>query len=323
MTPDAYCRDRAGAAGSNLYYATVFLPPERRGALFALHACAREIRDCVDAPGDAGVAAARLDWWQGELERLCAGAAQHPVTRALQPHVAAFGLTRTRLLHLVEGAREDLAQSRMLDLAALSRHAHLVAGVLAEMTADICAGAAPAPGPRVSPPARPDTPPGSHPHAHRLGEAMHVVSLLRDVGEHARNGRIYLPADELQQHGVKPADLLAGRHTEGFEALMRLQARRARDLFAQALATMPASERRDQRPLLILAALHSSLLVELARERFRVLHQRIALTPIRKFAIAWRTWVLGPPGHLGLTGAQDAGLHPHPGTPAPVRPPTG
>jgi len=294
MTPDEYCRDRAGAAGSSLYYSTLFLPPRQRSAILALNAYGRELRDCVDASSDPGVAGAKLDWWHGELERLYAGTPQHPVTRALAPHVQDFGLTRARLLHVLEGARLDLVQTRYLDFAALARYSHLVAGVVGETTAAICGGSDPA----------------TAAHAHRLGEAMHLVTLLRDVGADARHGRIYLPADELQAYGVTPADLLAGRYAEGFEDLMRLQARRARDRFAQALALLPAAERRAQRPGLILAAIHSSLLGELARARFQVLHQRIALTPLRKFAIAWRTWVLGPPGHLRWTGAQDPALAP-------------
>jgi phytoene synthase len=93
---------------------------------------------------------------------------------------------------------------------------------------------------------------------------------------------------------VKVSDLLDGRYVEGYLPLMQSQARRARTVYAAALAALPAADRRAQRPGLIMGAIYATLLDEIEREGFRVLHQRIALTPLRKLWIAWRTWVAGP-----------------------------
>jgi phytoene synthase len=93
---------------------------------------------------------------------------------------------------------------------------------------------------------------------------------------------------------VRVADLLEGRYVEGYLPLMRLQAQRARSVYAEALAALPAADRPAQRPGLVMAAIYATLLDEIEREDFRVLHQRVALTPLRKLWIAWRTWVAGP-----------------------------
>ncbi len=282
MTPDNYCQQRASASGSSFYYSFLFLPPPRRRAITALYAYCREVDDAVDETSDATVAGAKLDWWHAEIDRLFAGAPQHPVTRALAPHVAGYGLTRERLLLVLDGMRMDLAQNRFLDFPALARYCHLVAGVVGEMAAGIFGL----------------TDERTYDYARNLGLALQLVNIIRDVGEDARRGRIYLPIDDLQRHGVRAADILACRYTDGFAALMGHQADRARTAFAQALAALPAADLRAQRAGLIMGAIYASLLEELARDGFQVLHQHVSLTPLRKLAIAWRTWVFGPPARM-------------------------
>jgi phytoene synthase len=275
MSPDEYCATRAAASGSSFYYAFLFLPAPRRRAITALYAYCREVDDVVDDAGDPAVAQAKLAWWSQEIDRLYQGAAQHPVTRALAPHVEPFGITRERLQQILEGMRMDLQQTRYLDYAGLRRYCHLVAGVVGELSAGIFGFGAPQ----------------TLEYARELGQALQLVNILRDVGEDARRGRIYLPVEDMQRFGVTVADLLQARYADGFEALMRFEAGRARELYRGALARLPAADRRAQRPGLIMGAIYFSLLDELERSRFQVLHQRIALTPVRKLWIAWRTWV--------------------------------
>ncbi|HUN91311.1 MAG TPA: presqualene diphosphate synthase HpnD [Burkholderiaceae bacterium] len=279
MTPDQYCAQKAAASGSSFYYSFLFLPPERRRAITALYAYCREVDDIVDASGaDPSVARSKLAWWATELARVAAGDPQHPVTRALAAaDMARYGITHERLEQVLEGMAMDLSQNRYLDFTALARYCHLVAGVVGEMSAGIFGASDPA----------------TFDYARRLGRALQLINIIRDVGEDARRGRIYLPIEDLQRFGVKVADLVASRYVDGFEDLMRFQAQRARETYDAALATLPDADRRAQRPGLIMGAIYRTLLEEIERERFRVLHQRIALTPLRKFAIAWRTWVFG------------------------------
>jgi phytoene synthase len=278
MTPDEYCQHKAAASGSSFYYSFLFLPPQRRRAITALYAYCREVDDVVDDVSDPGVAQAKLGWWGGEIDRMYAGEPQHPVTLALTPHLAAFGIRREHLLLVLEGMAMDLRQNRYLDYATLARYCHNVAGVVGELAAGIF-GASES---------------RTFDYARKLGLALQLTNILRDVGEDARRGRVYLPLEDLQRFGVKAADLLAGRYVDGYLPLMRFQAKRARGAYAEALAALPAVDRRAQRPGLIMGAIYATLLDEIEREGFRVLHQRVALTPLRKLWIAWRTWVFGP-----------------------------
>ena len=278
MTPDEYCQQKAAASGSSFYYSFLFLPQERRRAIVALYAYCREVDDIVDEMQEPAVAQARLAWWSEEIGRLYAGQPQHPVTRALLPHLAAFRIGRESLLLVLEGMAMDLRQNRYLDYPTLVRYCHNVAGVVGELAAGIFG---------VSDER-------SYEYARKLGLALQLTNIIRDVGEDARRGRVYLPLDELQHHGVKVADLLDGRYVEGYLPLMQAQARRARGVYAEALAALPGADGRAQRPGLIMGAIYATLLDEIEREGFQVLHQRIALTPLRKLWIAWRTWVFGP-----------------------------
>jgi len=278
MSPDEYCQQKAARSGSSFYYSFLFLPPQRRRAITALYAYCREVDDVVDEMQDPAVAQAKLAWWADEIGRLYDGDPQHPVSRALAPHLLAFRIRRDSLLLVLEGMAMDLRQNRYLDYPALERYCHNVAGVVGELSAGIFGASEER----------------TFEYARRLGLALQLTNIIRDVGEDARRGRVYLPLDELQRHGVTVADLLAGRYADGYLPLMRFQAQRARDLYAAALAALPAADRLAQRPGLIMGAIYATLLDEIEREGFRVLHQRVALTPLRKLWIAWRTWVFGP-----------------------------
>ncbi len=120
---------------------------------------------------------------------------------------------------------------------------------------------------------------------------MQLTNIIRDVGEDARRGRIYLPVDELQQFNVPAADIMNARQTPEFEALMAFQAKRAQSYYAKALELLPVSDRSTQRPGLIMAAVYRTLLDEIAKDGFQVLKQKTGLPPLRKLWIALKTWL--------------------------------
>jgi phytoene synthase len=281
VTPEQYVQDKAAKSGSSFYYAFLFLPPPRRAAITAFYAFCREVDDIVDEVGDPGVAAAKLQWWRGEVAASYAGAPSHPVTQALQPHQAAFGITAEHLLAVIQGCQIDLDQSRFLDYAGLQRYCHLVAGIVGEVAANIFGR----------------TEEGTLAYAHRLGLAMQLTNIIRDVGEDARRGRIYLPQDEMQRFGVKPTEILQRSapwgYSDRFTALMQHQAARAHATFEAALAALPSADRERQKPGLMMANIYRTLLSDIERGGFRVLHQRTSITPLRKLWIATRTHLRG------------------------------
>ncbi len=277
MTPQAYVQQKAAASGSSFYYAFLFLPSTQRAAITAFYAFCREVDDVVDEVSDPSVAQTKLAWWEREVRQAFAGQASHPALQALMPHAQTFSITAEHLLAVVEGCRMDLSQSRYLDYAGLRHYCHLVAGVVGEVSARIF-------GPQD---------PRVDAYAHTMGLAFQLTNIIRDVGEDAMRGRIYLPIDELQCFDVKAQDLLQRQHSPAFVALMQFQAQRAHALYEQALQELPSEHRRHQKPGLMMASIYRTLLREIEASNFDVLRHRIALTPLRKLWLAWKMQALG------------------------------
>ena len=277
MTPQDYVQQKAAASGSSFYYAFLFLPPTQRAAITAFYAFCREIDDVVDDMVDPSVASSKLAWWQAEVTQSFAGRPSHPVLQALMPLAAEFQIEQHHLQSVIEGCQMDLTQTRYLDYPGLQRYCHLVAGVVGEVAAQIFG----------------QTVPQTTLYAHKLGQALQLTNIIRDVGEDAGRGRIYLPVSELQQFDVKAHEILKRTYSDRFTALMQFQARRAQGLYDEALALLPAVDRRAQKPGLMMASIYRALLTEIERDNFQVLHQRISLTPLRKLWLAWKVQALG------------------------------
>ena len=277
MTPQEYVQQKAASSGSSFYYAFLFLPANRRAAITSFYAFCREVDDVVDEISDPSVAQSKLAWWQKEVMQSFGGQATHPVMLALMPHVKDYGIEAHHLLSVIEGCQMDLTQTRYLDYAGLQRYCHLVAGVVGEVAAQIFG----------------QTDTATTQYAHKLGLAFQLTNILRDVGEDALRGRIYLPIDELKQFDVKAQDLMQRQYSDRFTALMQFQASRAHRLYEEAFAMLPAADRQTQKPGLMMASIYRTLLREIEADNFQVLHQRIALTPLRKLWLAWKVQALG------------------------------
>ena len=277
MTPEQYVQQKAARSGSSFYYAFLFLPPPRRAAITAFYAFCREVDDVVDEVADASVAATKLAWWRSEAAAAFAGRPSHPAMKALMPYAAAFGIELAHLQTVIDGCQMDLDQSRYLDFPALALYCHRVAGIVGEVASNIFGRSEAA----------------TVAYAHRLGLAMQLTNIVRDVGDDARRGRVYLPLSELKRFDVKAHELLRRSppyaYGERFDALMRFQAERAHRCYDEALALLPEADRRAQKPGLMMANIYRTLLREIEAGGFQVLHQRIALTPLRKLWIAMQT----------------------------------
>jgi phytoene synthase len=277
MSPDEYCQQKTVQSGSSFYYSFLFLPQERRRAITALYAFCREVDDTVDECTDQSIARIKLAWWRTEISSMYAGKPTHPVTQAMQPHLTVYDLQEQHLQAIIDGMEMDLDQTRYLDYPAMQKYCWHVASVVGILSASIFGV----------------TNPKTLEYAEKLGLAFQLTNIIRDVGEDARKGRIYLPVNELQQFNVTAADLLNARHSDKFEALMRFQVERAKKVYDEAFALLPKEDRRAQRPGLMMAAIYRTVLDEIERDNFHVLTQRISLTPIRKLWLAWKTYVRG------------------------------
>jgi phytoene synthase len=275
MTPEQYCQNKAAKSGSSFYYSFLFLPPERRRAITALYAFCREVDDVVDECADASVARTKLAWWRKEIAGTFSGAAQHPVAQALIPVVRSFALPQAHFQDIIDGMEMDLRYNRYPDFATLQTYCHRVAGVVGLMAAEIFGHRNPA----------------TLEYAENLGTAFQLTNIIRDVGEDARRGRVYLPLDELARFGLCATDIVHLNDSENLRKLIGFQIERAQLYYEQAFACLPAEDRKSQRPGLVMAAIYRTLLKEIAAGGCAVLDRRTSLTPIRKLWIAWRTWL--------------------------------
>jgi phytoene synthase len=235
------------------------------------------VDDVADDVQDPGVAATKLDWWRREVDASFAGKPSHPVMKALMPHVGNYGVRVDHLHAVIQGCQTDLEQTRFLDYAGLQKYCHLVAGIVGEVASNIMGR----------------TQAQTVTFSHRLGLAMQLTNIIRDVGDDARRGRIYLPISELQQFDVKASEILKRDapwgYSERFTALMKFQAERAHRFYDEAFALLPDADRRAQKPGVMMANIYRTLLREIEADNFQVLHQRTSLTPLRKLWIAMRT----------------------------------
>ena len=269
---DEYCAQKAAPPGSSVYYALRQAPLAKQPLLTALFALRRELEQAARETSDPAIGRTKLAWWQQELASLAAGQPTHPVSVALAAHRADIGGEAATLQALVDGFEMDLNQARYLDYPNLRSYIEQVGGAFALAVARVTA--------RDRAAAAQWAPP--------LGNALMLAQLVQELGNDARHGRIYIPIDELQRFQVSAAELINRKYTPAFDELMRFQTRRAREAIVAALAGIPQPERKTQRTLRAQSAMALALLDEIERDGYRVLHQRIALTPIRKLWIAWR-----------------------------------
>ncbi len=273
MTPDQYCQDKAAKSGSSFYYSFMFLPAKQKQAIIALYAFCREVDDVVDECSDPSLASNKLEWWRSEINNLFADKANHPVTQALKTSIENYNLPQEYFVEIIDGMAMDLEQFSYANFKDLSLYCYRVASVVGLMAAEIFGYE--------------DR--QTLKYAHNLGMAFQLTNILRDVAEDAARGRIYIPQDELLKFNVSKEDILNHQMTDNARQLMAFQAQRANDYYQKAFDLLPESDRYSQRCGIIMSAIYQATLKEIEDDHYRVLDQRISLTPLRKLWIAWRT----------------------------------
>jgi phytoene synthase len=275
MTPDQYCQNKTAESGSSFYYSFIFLSHERRRAITALYAFCREVDDVVDECSDENVARTTLAWWRGQVAAIYAGTPQHPVAQALVPVVKQFKLPQEHLFEIIDGMEMDLNQHQYADFKSLQLYCYRVASVVGLLAAEIFGYS--------------DR--KTLKYAHDLGIALQLTNIIRDVGEDARRGRIYLPQDEMAKFGVHTNDILNARESDNFNKLMKFQIDRAQHYYDIALNELPAVDRKAQRTGLIMATIYRATLEEVVHTGCHVLRERVSLPPLRKLWLAFITWL--------------------------------
>jgi 15-cis-phytoene synthase len=273
---NAYCKNKAAQSGSSFYYSFLFLPPEQRSAITAIYAFCREVDDVVDECSDKNIASQKLLWWSTEIERAFYGNPQHPVGIALATAIPKYKLQKQWFDEIIQGMAMDLQYQGYQSFEDLKVYCHCVASAVGMLAATVF-------GYKNS---------KTLDYAKKLGIAFQIINIIRDIGEDARRGRLYIPEEELSAFGITPTEILNLKieHPDRFQALMGKQAALARSYYTAALESLMPEDRATQRSGIIMARIYFDILDTIERANFDVLHQKISITPLRKLWLAWSTW---------------------------------
>lgn len=270
MTPLQYCQQKTRESGSSFTLSFWFLPKQKRDAMTALYAFCREVDDVVDECSDYQVAQTKLNWWKQEIENLYIHTPQHPVTKALHAYIHDFGLSKEHFLEVIDGMEMDLKFNRYADFKQLQLYCYRVASVVGKLSAQIFGYQ--------------DR--NTLKYAHDLGIAFQLTNIIRDVGEDARRGRIYIPLDELEKAQVSEDAILAYTPSEASKQMLLTQIARAEQFYDKALSALPKVDTKAQLPGLMMAAIYRTLLREIQADPNLVFNSKVALPPFRKLSLA-------------------------------------
>ncbi len=252
------------AAGSNLAFALAVLPRSRRADMRVFYAFCRVIDDIVDAEGSPAEAkGAALDRWRALV---CESEpADRPPRPGLECEMRELcrrrSLPREHLLEIIDGVAMDLAAARFATFEDLRGYCHGVASAVGLVSIELF-------GYRD---------PGCRDYAEQLGYALQMTNILRDVGEDAAAGRVYLPLEDLERFGLTEREILERRHDERFDRLMAFECARAEAFYAAALAHLPDIDRRSMRSAELMRVIYSRILGRMKADGYRVFETRYRL----------------------------------------------
>ena len=267
------------------------LPEDRRAAMSALYAFCREVDDVADEESrpvtDRQTA---LNAWREDIRIACSGGRpQMPVNRELQPFISQYRLPFELFNELILGVEMDLVQTTYRDYVSLDQYCYRVASVVGLLSIEIFGY----------------SDPKCRVYAEALGKALQYTNILRDIGNDAVRGRVYLPSEELDRHGVRQEDILAHRFTPGFLPLAEAFAARTRAYYRQARAALPARDRQSMIAAELMGTVYWKLFRRLESRRFPVLGpEPIRLSKPHKLALLLQGWVRVKTG-LPLAGYGD------------------
>jgi len=252
---------------TNFYYSFVFLPAEKRRAIEAVYAFARRGDDITDGHLSAAAAAEEIARYRAALDDCYAGRADTPELRALAESVARFKIPRRPFEDLILGLEMDLNATRYQTFEELALYCYRVASTIGLIAIEIF-------GYRH---------PSARDYAVNLGMALQLVNILRDLESDARRGRLYLPAEDLERFGVRPAEILERRYNDPFIELMQFECDRARRYFDRARQSLAPEDRRVMVAAEIMAAIYWRLLKRIQQRRYNVFGERVRLSRPLKF----------------------------------------
>lgn len=281
MTPaDAqrYCTALTKQSGSNFYYSFLFLPKGRRDAMYTVYAFCKEVDSAVDEPPAGSDPQEQLRRWREELTAVYRGTPTLPVTVSLAAHVKRLSIPQAYFDELIRGVEMDLTNARYATFQDLSLYCYRVASVVGLICLHIFG----------------TTSAHAQDYAVDLGMAFQLTNILRDLGDDAAQGRIYVPLEDLQKFGYPESALLNREDRPQLRDLLKFELARAREYYAKAqsaLDSLPREERRALTVAEIMRGVYSRLLERMEAPGYQVFGARPSLSTTQRLAIAAGIWL--------------------------------
>ena len=267
-TPEPDSREIARRSKSNLAFALSTLSRTRKRDMVSFYAFCRVIDDIADEP-TAPVEERRLEleeWKNGLFNGF-----EKPTH--LQAEIYAltqrYPIPPSLMAEIVDGVATDLYVQRHETYEDLLAYCYKVACVVGLVSIEIFGYLNPV----------------SKDYAIALGYALQLTNIIRDVGEDAENGRIYLPIEDLRRFGVTEEQIFRGEYTDNFRELMQFEHDRAREFYAKADRLLPKEDRRPMMAAMMMGQVYSEILEKIRQKRFQVFGKRIGLSKARKLMI--------------------------------------
>lgn len=271
MTPQQYCINKTNKSGSSFLPAFYFLGKEKKMALTALYAFCREVDDIVDGCDDYKEGRKKLNWWSLEVSRLFSGTPQHPVTKLLVNYIYKFDLDEKYFNEIIDGMEMDLNFNRYENFTKLQLYCYRAASAVGILSAKIFGFN------NIN----------TLKYAHDMGIALQLTNIIRDLGEDAKRGRIYIPLDELKLFDLTETDILNCTSHKKIKKLVIFLSERAQNFFFSAIEHLPAEDKRKQLPGLMMGNIYFVLLKKIViSDPEKILNKRTLLSPYRRVIIA-------------------------------------
>ena len=274
MKPQDYCKQKTKESHSSFLFAFIFLSQKKRNALTALYAFCREVDDIADESKEYDIGKKKLDWWRLEIDNLYNNKPQHPVTKALEPYISDYELDKPYFIEIIDGMEMDLNLNRYESFKQLQLYCYRVASTVGILSAQIF-------GYKDSKTLK---------YAHNLGIALQLTNIIRDIGEDARRGRIYIPLDELKKLNITESEILQYINHKKMRDLVENQTKRAHDFYKLAIDNLPNEDKINQKPGLMMGNIYYVLLSEIIKDSpENILNQKTGLSSLRKILIVLLT----------------------------------
>lgn len=253
---------------SNLAFALTALSKERKRDMITFYAFCRVIDDIADEPGyTLEGRLSELNAWRDGLEN--GFTSPDELQEEMSQLPKRYPISVAHLLEIIDGVKSDLTCHRYQTYEQLLSYCYKVASVVGLVSIEIFGYKNPQ----------------CREYAVNLGYALQLTNIVRDVGEDARNGRIYLPQEEMQKFGVTEEQIFAGRHSPELVALLAELQQRARNFYKHARHILPREDRRQMLAAEMMGKIYSDVLRKIERSNYQVLDRRIGISKLRKLAI--------------------------------------